>query len=114
MLGSAWLGRAAPIEFDISSSSTVRSPQPNILMIVMDTTRADHLSVYGYERDTTPNLKKLAQDAALYTNAISAADITLSSHASLFTGFYPSWHGARGRPPEAVYGAPVGQGIPAL
>ena len=74
----------------------------------MDTTRADHLSLYGYNRNTTPNLKKLAADATLYPQALSAADITLTSHASIFTGLYPSWHGAYCQPPEAAFGRMIG------
>jgi hypothetical protein len=88
--------------------------KPNIVLIVMDTVRADHLSVYGYGLETTPNLKALAQDAAIYTQAQSAADITLTSHASLFTGMYPSWHGAYCRPPEAPYGRELSKRWPTL
>ena len=84
------------------------SARPNVILIVMDTVRADHLSVYGYPRDTTPNLKKLAADAAVYPEALSAADITLTSHASIFTGLYPSWHGAYCQPPEAMFGRAIG------
>jgi arylsulfatase A-like enzyme len=84
------------------------SPHPNVILIVMDTVRADHLSIYGYNRDTTPNLKKLAADSVLYPQALSAADITLTSHASIFTGLYPSWHGAYCQPPEATYGRRIG------
>jgi hypothetical protein len=88
--------------------------KPNVVLIVMDTVRADHLSVYGYQRDTTPNLKVLAQDSAIYTHTQSAADITLTSHASLFTGMYPSWHGAYCQPPEAVYGRELSKTAPTL
>jgi arylsulfatase A-like enzyme len=84
------------------------SPRPNVILIVMDTVRADHLSLFGYHRDTTPNLKNLAADAALYPEALSAADITLTSHASIFTGLYPSWHGAYCQPPEASFGRAIG------
>ncbi len=84
------------------------SPRPNVILIVMDTVRADHLSLYGYQRDTTPNLKKLAADSTVYPQALSAADITLTSHASIFTGLYPSWHGAYCQPPEAPYGRQLG------
>lgn len=90
------------------------SPQPNVLLIVMDTVRADHLSVYGYGRDTTPNLKRLAAESVIYPNALSAADITLTSHASLFTGVYPSWHGAYCQPPDATYGGAVRKNVPTL
>ena len=67
---------------------------PNIVLITMDTVRADHLSCYGYQRLTTPNVDQLAREAVLYKNAYAASSWTLPSHASLFTGMYPSKHGA--------------------
>jgi len=82
--------------------------RPNVVLIVMDAVRADHLSVGGYGRDTTPNLRKLAADATWYSQAVSAADVTLSSHASIFTSLYPSWHGAYCHPPDADFGRPIG------
>jgi len=85
-----------------------------VLVIVLDTVRADHLSVYGYERDTSPNLKALSLDSALYTHAQSASDITLTSHASLFTGMYPSWHGAYCQPPDAAYGRELSKNVPTI
>ncbi len=68
--------------------------RPNVVLIVWDTVRADHLSPYGYERDTTPFLAQLADRATLYRNASAVADMTLPAHGSLFTGMYPAWHGA--------------------
>jgi len=68
--------------------------RPNVILITMDTVRADHLSLYGYERDTTPNLRKLSEESVLYTNSISASNMTLPSHASIFTGLYTRSHGA--------------------
>jgi arylsulfatase A-like enzyme len=68
--------------------------RPNVLFVVLDTVRADHTSLYGYERDTTPNLRGLAQDATTYEQAIATSDWTLPTHASMFTGLYPSEHGA--------------------
>ncbi len=79
----------------------------NVLLIVMDTVRADHLSLYGYSRDTTPRLRELAKTATVYTRAIAAADMTLSSHASMFTGLYPGWHHAVYDPPEWKLGRPL-------
>jgi arylsulfatase A-like enzyme len=67
---------------------------PNVILISMDTVRADHLSVYGYARDTSPVLQEFARHATVFTNAISAGDMTLTSHASMFTGMYGSQHGA--------------------
>ncbi len=68
---------------------------PSIVLITLDTTRVDHLSCYGYERKTTPNLDRLAQRAVRFRRAWSTSSWTLPAHASLFTGMYPSRHGAR-------------------
>ena len=67
---------------------------PNILLIVMDATRASNLSCYGYFRPTTPNLERFAERCTVYESAISPAGWTLPAHASIFTGLYPSKHGA--------------------
>jgi len=95
------------------SDQTQTGSRPDVVLIVMDTVRADHLSMYGYPLDTTPNLKKLALDSTIYTHTSAASDITLTSHASLFTGMYPSWHGAYCRP-EATYGAAVSKQYPTM
>ena len=63
---------------------------PNILLIVLDTVRADRLSVYGYPRLTTPSLELLAKRAIRFANARSTAPWTLASHASMFSGRLPS------------------------
>ena len=86
----------------------------NVILIVLDTVRADHLSVYGYARDTTPNLKKFAQQATVYTRASAASDLTLPSHASMFTGLYPSWHGAHFSAPDFPYGRPLDRSVVTL
>ena len=65
---------------------------PNVLWIVMDTVRADHLSCYGYPRDTSPNLGRLARQGTLFEHAIAAASWTLPSHATMMTGTYPDVH----------------------
>jgi hypothetical protein len=65
------------------------SGAPNVLLIVLDTVRADHLSLYGYERDTTPNLKRLARKGIRFDQAQSTASWTLPSHASMLTGRWP-------------------------
>ncbi len=69
--------------------------RPDIIFIVWDTVRLDRLSVYGYERRTTPYLEDRASDSMLYTRAVSVSPWTLASHASMFTGLYPRTHGAR-------------------
>ncbi|MBI4787791.1 MAG: sulfatase [Chloroflexi bacterium] len=68
--------------------------RPNIILIVMDATRAQNLSCYGYARPTTPHLDRLAESGVLYEQAISPSGWSLPSHASLFTGLYASRHGA--------------------
>ncbi|MCL4399638.1 sulfatase [Candidatus Parvarchaeota archaeon] len=66
--------------------------EPNVMVIVCDTLRADILDVYGGEAKT-PNINKLARDSVVYTGAIAPSPWTYPSHVSLFTGLYPSEHG---------------------
>jgi arylsulfatase A-like enzyme len=66
--------------------------RPDILLVVLDTTRADRLQSGGYERPTSPNLAALAREGAVYTKTFSPAPWTVPAHASLFTGQYPSLH----------------------
>ena len=65
---------------------------PNVLVVVVDTLRADHLSTYGYERPTSPHLTQLAAQGTLFENAIAPSSWTLPVHASLLTGLYPDQH----------------------
>ncbi len=67
--------------------------QPNVILILVDTLRGDHLSCYGHRRLTTPRLDAFARQARLYASAISPGAWTPPSHASIFTGTYPSRHG---------------------
>lgn len=66
--------------------------RPDIVFLVLDTQRSDRLSCYGYPKPTSPNLDAFAANATLFRNAISAAQWTVPSHASMFTGLYPSTH----------------------
>jgi len=68
--------------------------RPNIVLITLDTVRADHLSAYGYQRPTTPNLDRLASHGVLFEQAIAPSSWTLPSLASIFTGLLPHQHGA--------------------
>jgi arylsulfatase A-like enzyme len=69
---------------------------PDVILVSLDTTRADHLSTYGYAaRDTSPQLSAFAEDALLFTEVRSPAGWTLPGHASMLTGLYPSRHGAQ-------------------
>jgi len=67
---------------------------PNVLVLMLDTQRADHLSLYGYGRLTSPRLDSFARQAVRYDNAHSSSSWTLPSHASLFTGEPLSRHRA--------------------
>jgi len=66
---------------------------PNVLVIVLDTLRADHLSSYGYFRTTSPEIDRIASQGVLFENAIAPCSWSLPSHASLLTGRAPSDHG---------------------
>ena len=68
--------------------------EPNIILITLDTVRADHLSLYGYPRLTTPRLDRWAHHGVVFDNAIASTCWTLPSHASMFTGLLPHQHGA--------------------
>ncbi len=66
---------------------------PNVIIILCDTLAAKHMSLYGYSRQTTPYLERLAnEDFKVYSRCFSPAPWTAPSHASLFTGLYPSQH----------------------
>ena len=103
LLSGALVSRVTPT-VKANNNGPATPEKPNVVLITMDTVRADHLSLYGYERDTTPHLRDLAREATVYIHAIATSDETLTTHASIFTGLYPSWHGAYDDPPEHPYG----------
>ncbi len=72
--------------------SRTRLPRMNLLVIFVDTLRADHLGCYGYTRNTSPNIDRFAEGSTLFLNALSQSPWTLPSTASLFTGLYPTRH----------------------
>ncbi|MCX6570612.1 MAG: sulfatase-like hydrolase/transferase [Candidatus Aminicenantes bacterium] len=67
----------------------------NIVFFTLDTTRADHLACYGYPLIETGNIDRLAAQGFLFKHTTSQAPLTLPSHASIFTGTYPFYHGVR-------------------
>ncbi len=69
--------------------------KPNVLLVIWDTVRSDHLTPYGYALDTTPRLAELAAESIVYERAISPGMWTIPSHASIFTGIPVSGHGAK-------------------
>jgi len=68
-------------------------PRLRVLLLTLDTTRADYLSCYGYPRETSPNLDALAASGVRFARAFSNAGLTDPSHASILTGMYPRTHG---------------------
>ena len=67
----------------------------NVLVITLDTTRADHLGCYGHSGAETPVLDGLAESGLRFADAVTVAPVTLPSHVSIFTGLYPPNHGVR-------------------
>jgi cytochrome c-type biogenesis protein CcmH/NrfG len=71
------------------------APKQSVVLITLDTTRADHLGCYGYAAAKTPNLDALARRSLFFQTAVCQAPLTLVSHTSLMTGLYPYHHGIR-------------------
>lgn len=66
--------------------------KPDVILLVLDTQRADRMSLYGYHKKTTPIIDRFAEDATVFDWAIATAAWTIPSHASMFTGLYPTVH----------------------
>ena len=71
--------------------------QPNVVLYLVDTLRADRMTSWGHEHDTSPYLAALAKDGFLFRNFYSTTSWTRPSSASVLTGLYPHWHHANGR-----------------
>jgi len=87
-------GGARPAPSDGAAGSGASGP-PSILLVSIDTTRADRLGCYGYAHAGTPEIDRLAREGTVFENAFTPAPITLPAHASLLTGRFPHRHGAR-------------------
>ncbi len=76
-------------------SARVAQPagRPNVILLLVDALRPDHMSVYGYERPTTPAMDRLAARGVLFTRAVSPSNKTRTTMPSLWTGLHPSRHG---------------------
>jgi choline-sulfatase len=79
----------------VATFACSRQRRPNVLVITVDTTRADHLGCYGFTLARTPAIDKVASEGVRCSNAISSAPITMPSHSSIFTGLFPPAHGVR-------------------
>ena len=67
--------------------------RPNVVVITLDTMRADHMGCYGYFRKTSPNMDELAASSVLFERCLVPMSTTLPSHTSMFTGVWPAEHG---------------------
>ncbi len=85
-LYSAWIN-------PVITNATGKPAKPNLILISLDTLRADHLGCYGYPKNTTPHIDRLAEQGVVVKTVISQAPFTMSSHMSLLTSLYPSFHG---------------------
>ncbi len=86
--GRIQLNRLEPVERRPATAG------PNLLFVVVDTLRADHCSLYGYERDTTPFLERFGEHSLVFEQAVSPASWTLPAMVSVLTGLSPPRHGA--------------------
>ena len=108
----AHLRPISPALLAATPQMTAPSDSPNVLLVVLDTVRADHLGAYGYHRATSPNLDALAAEGVLFENAFAAAPWTLPSHASIFTGLHATTHGTGWEHPRLSDGrANIGEAI---
>jgi hypothetical protein len=73
----------------------VNAADVNLLIVTLDTTRADRIHAYGFDGIETPNLDRLAREGVLFEQAVSPAPLTLPAHSSIFTGVFPPAHGVR-------------------
>ena len=83
---------------DSAGQSAPPCPGCNVVLVSMDTVRADHLGAYGYPRNTSPNLDRLARRSIVFEHAISQTAWTLPGHGSMMTGLYPSRLGVQRYP----------------
>jgi len=73
----------------------VRPSDLNLLLVTLDTTRADRIHAYGFDGIQTPNLDRLAREGVMFEQAVAPAPLTLPAHSSIFTGKFPPAHGVR-------------------
>ena len=73
--------------------SLTHQPPKSIIVISLDTLRADHLGIYGYHRNTSPSIDAFAKESIVFDHAVVQAQSTLPSHMSIMTSLYPSFHG---------------------
>ena len=87
---------------------TPAQAKPNVLVITLDTTRADRLGFLGSKRGLTPNLDELAKQGVAFSRAYAHVPLTTASHATIFTGTYPQFNHVND------FGVPLGVRLPYL
>src|SRR6266436_6276839 len=97
-LASAMAGTTAP--------PRAKSQPPNVILITLDTTRADRMGFLGSKRGLTPNLDALARQSVVFTHAYSQVPLTTASHATILTGTYPQFHQVND------FGVPLAEDLP--
>lgn len=95
---AAWLGQ----RFLFQPGSSLKGfwkaqgvEKPNLILVTLDTTRADHLPIYGYGAVGTPYLNELSQKGVVFEHCATTSPLTLPAHTSILTGYYPPYHGVR-------------------
>ena len=89
-LAGAWVAL-----WGLTLATPAWSMGPNVVLITIDTVRADRVGCYGYRQAHTPNLDALAREGVLFQTVVASAPLTLPSHCSILTGTYPPLHGVR-------------------
>ena len=102
-----WSGQHVELELAVSGAApgvfgapsvrdaAAKPSAPNLLLVSIDTLRSDHVGCYGYDQGTTPHLDALARAGVLFSHVVAQAPYTLPSHATLFSGQFPSVHGVQ-------------------
>src|SRR5229473_4894052 len=83
------------LALSLGSCRQNKPPRPNILIITVDTLRADRVGCYGYPGGLTPSVDALAKDAIVFERGVAQVPLTLPSHTAIFTGTYPFHNGVR-------------------
>jgi arylsulfatase A-like enzyme/cytochrome c-type biogenesis protein CcmH/NrfG len=97
-----------PLAIPGSNTPNRSATYPNIVLVTLDTTRADRMDFLGSKRGLTPNLDLLARDATVFTRAYSQAPLTPASHSTILTGTYPQYHQV------LIFPIPLAEDIPYL
>src|SRR6185295_14677931 len=79
----------------VFAAGCAKKPVRNVLLVTIDTLRADRLGCYGFALARTPSIDRLAEEGVRFSDAISAAPITMPSHSTIMTGLLPPAHGVR-------------------